>query len=185
MAVNSANVFRQAYGFMAMTPVRPGEEAALRAYLESLRDRGPSPLSRVPGTHMGRWVIVEGFHDDPAYGQPEPETLAIPSLIFSANLDGDLDPWLDAVCELLAPEAPEIWGRCIGCPEEAGGPALKAYLLHNQIDCGFFFAAYGEATLEQVRASLDQRERLIAFATRTQGMAAAELQRAFVAEFPG
>jgi hypothetical protein len=182
--VSSSNVFGQAYGFMAMTPIAPGEEAALRAYLEGLRDRGPSPLGRVAGTHMGRWVIMEKFNCDPAYDQPHPETLEIPSLIFSSNFDGPLDPYLDRLCEQFADDAPEIWGRCIGCPQPARGQALKAYLKHNQINCGFFFAAYGQATVEQVRASLDQRERLIAFAVRGQGMAAAELQRAFVAEFP-
>lgn len=182
---SSPNVFGQAYGFMAMTPIAPGEEDALRAYLEGLRDRGPSPLGRVAGTHMGRWVILERFHNDPAYAQPHPETVAIPYLLFSSNFDGDLDHYLDDLCERLAAEAPLIWGRCIGCPAEAGGPALKAYLKHNQIDSGFFFAAYGDATLGQVRASLDQRDRMIAFATRTQAMAPAELQRAFLAEFPG
>jgi hypothetical protein len=181
--VKSANVSGQAYGFMAMTPIKPGEEDALRAYLEGLLDRGPSPLSRVPRTHMGRWVVVEGFHCEPAYAQPVVETLALPTLIFSTNFDGDLDTYLDGLCTALAAEAPAIWGRCVGCPDPAGGPALKAYLAHNQIDSGFFFAAYGEATLDEVRASLDQRERMIAFAVRVQGLPPAELQRAFVEEF--
>ena len=182
--MSSANVWGQAYGFMAMTPIKPGEEDALRAYLERLRERGPSPLSKVAGTHMARFVIVEKFNTDAAYKQPHPETLAIPYLLFSSNLDGDIERYLDDLCEQLAVEGPKIWGRCIGCPEKARGPALKAYLKHNQIDSGFFFAAYGEATVGQVRASLDQRERLIAFAVRAQGMPPAELQRAFVKEFP-
>jgi hypothetical protein len=182
--VKSANVSGQAYGFLAMTPIKPGQEAGLRAYLEDLRDPGPSPMSRVPGTHMARWVIVERFNWDPFYDQPEPDALALPMLIFSTCFDGGLDGYLDALCVELAAEAPFIWGRCIGCPDPAAGPALKAYLEHNQIDCGFFFAAYGQATLERVRASLDQRDRLIAFATRTQGLPPAEIQRAFALEFP-
>jgi hypothetical protein len=133
---------------------------------------------------MARWVIVDGFHNDPAYNQPEPETLAIPAVIFSSNFDGDLDSYLDDLCEALAPEAAEIWGRCVGGPSPAAGAPLKAYLKHNQIDCGFFFAAYGGATVGRVKASLDQRDRMIVFATRTQGMAPAELQRAFVEAFP-
>ena len=39
--------------------------------------------------------------------------------------------------------------------------------------------------MPKVKASLDQRERLMAFATRTQGMEPAELQKAFVKEFSG
>jgi hypothetical protein len=182
--VKSANVFGQAYGFMAMTPIKPDETDALRAYLEGLADPGPSPLARVPRTHMGRWVIVPGFHCEPSYGQPVAETLQVPTLIFSTNFDGDLDSYLDGLCAALTPEAPEIWGRCIGCPDPAAGPALKAYLEHNQIDSGFFFAAYGDATLAAVTAALDQRDRMIAFAVRTQGLAPADLQRAFTDEFP-
>jgi hypothetical protein len=182
--VKSNNVSGQAYGFLAMTPIAPGEEAPLRAYLEALPTDGTSPLSRVPGTHLGRFVIIEGFHVEPAYRQPDPDPLAIPALLFSSNFDGPLGPYLDALCRELAPEAPEIWGRCIGAPTPPEGPALRAYLEHNQIDCGFFFAAYGRATLPQVRRSLDQRERLVAFAVRAQGMAPADLQRAFVREFP-
>lgn len=182
--MKSVNVSGQAYGFLAMTPIKPGEEGALRAYLEGLRARGERPLSKVPRTHMARWVVVDGFNCSPSYKQRRAETLAIPSLAFSSNFDGDLDSYLDDLCEALALEAREIWGRCIGCPEQARGAALKGYLKHNQIDCGFFYAAYGQATVDEVKASLDQRDRLVAFATRAQGMRPAELQQAFISEFP-
>lgn len=181
--MRSFNVSGKAYGFLAMTPIKPGEEDALRAYLEGFRDRGERPLSKVSRTHMARWVIVDKFCCKPSYKQRRPETLAISSLVFSSNFDGDLDSYLDDLCSALAPEAGEIWGRCIGCPTKARGAALKAYLKHNQIHCGFFYAAYGDATVGKVKACLDQRERLIAFATRGQGMNAAELQKAFVEEF--
>lgn len=181
--MKSVNVSGQAYGFLAMTPIKPGEEGALRAYLEGLRARGERPFSKAPRTHMARWVVVDGFNCPPSYKQRRAETLAIASLVFSCNFDGDLDSYLDDLCEALAPEAAEIWGRCIGCPEQARGAALKGYLKHNQIDCGFFYAAYGQATVGKVKASLDQRDRLVAFATRAQGMQPAELQQAFISEF--
>jgi hypothetical protein len=181
--VKSVNVSGQAYGFLAMTPITPGEEGPLKTYLEGLRARGERPLSRVPRTHMARWVVVDKFNCNPSYKQRRTETLAIASLVFSSNFDGDVDSYLDDLCEALAPEAAEIWGRCVGCPDKARGAALKDYLKHNQIDCGFFYAAYGQATVGEVKASLDQRDRLVAFATRAQGMEPAELQRAFISEF--
>ena len=47
LPVSSATtVSGQAYGFLAMTPIAPGEEDALRAYLEGLRDRGEQPVRR-------------------------------------------------------------------------------------------------------------------------------------------
>lgn len=181
--MKGVNQSGQAYGFLAITPIKPGEETALRAYLEGLRERGERPFSKVPRTHMARWVIIDDFYNDPSFKQGKPEHLTIPMLCFSSNFDGELDSYLDDLCTALAAEAPEVWGRCIGCPPEAKG--LKAYLKHNQVDCGFFYAAYGQATVPQVTASLDQRDRLMAFATRAQGMEPAALQQAFIKEFCG
>ena len=130
---------------------------------------------------MARFVIVPDFNNKAHYKQRREEHLEIPTLIFSSNLDGDLDSYLDGLAAGMADHVAAIWGRCIGGPQDAKG--LKAYLKHNQIACGFFYAAYGQATVPKVKAALDQRERLMAFATRTQGMAPAELQKAFVEEF--
>jgi hypothetical protein len=171
----------QAYGFLAMTPIKPGEEDGLRAYLESLRTRSPRPFDTVPGTHMARFVIVDDFYNSPSFKQGKEEHLALPTLCFSSNFDGDLDSYLDGLANALAADVPEIWGRCIGCPDDP--KALKGYLKHNQIDCGFFYAAYGEAPLPKVKASLAQRDKLMDFATRTQGMEPAALQQAFIKEF--
>jgi hypothetical protein len=179
----SPNVAGQAYAFMAMTPIQPGEERPLAEYLRGLRERGPSPLARLPRTHIARFVIVPDFHNDPTWKQRREEHLDLNYLIFTSNLDGDLDSYLDELCEKLAPEAPEIWGRCVGCPEKPRGAALKQYLKHNQIKTGIFFAAYGHATVATVKRALRERERMIAFAVGSQGLEPEALQKSFIAEF--
>ena len=83
----------------------------------------------------------------------------------------------------LAAEAKEIWGRCVGCPADATGPQLKAYLLHNKIDTGFFVAAYPHATVAQVKGALDGRSRLIDFAVRAESLGPDELWQSFMEEF--
>jgi hypothetical protein len=179
----SANVSGQAYAFMAMTPVKPGEEKPLAEYLRGLRSRGPSPLARIARTHIARFVIVPDFHNDPTWRQRREEHLDLNYLIFTSNLDGDLETYLDELCEKLVPEAKEIWGRCVGCPASAEGQPLKKYLKHNQIDTGIFFAAYGQATVPMVKKSLREREKMIAFAIASQGREPEALQKAFLAEF--
>jgi hypothetical protein len=182
--MNDPNVSGQAYGFLAMMPIKGGEIETLRAYLEGFRERGERPFEASPRTHMARFVIVPDFHNDKRWKQRREERLEIPALIFSSNLDlagGDIDSYLDEVAGAFAPHVAEIWGRCIGGPQKPED--LKAYLKHNQIDCGFFYAAYGEATVPRVKACLAQREQLMAFATRTQGMKPAALQQAFIKEF--
>jgi hypothetical protein len=162
------------------TPIVATREAELRAYLDRLApERGP--LEKVPGTHFGRFVIVPDFAHDAS--QRHAEHLPSPYLIFSATVDGPAERWLDGLCTLMAEEAARIWGACAGAPDPAAGPALKAYLLHNRIRTSLFFSAYPDATVETVRASLDCRRRTGALAQRTQGMAPADLQQAFLAEF--
>lgn len=179
----STNVFRRAYFLMVLTPIRPGEEDALRAYLEGLRgDDGSasSPLARVARTHVARWLILDDMPHDPAAPH---DHLDLPYLLFTSAFDGDRDSYLDELVGALAGEAPEIWGRCVGCPTPASGEGLKRYLIHNQLDSGFFFAAYGESTVQDVQRALDKRTRLAAFVLRTQGMAPGEVRERFVAEF--
>jgi hypothetical protein len=182
----SSNVARKAYLLMVLTPVRPGEHEALRAVLEGLRGEGGdgaaqrSPLARLRRTHVARWLILDDLPHDPAAPH---DHLDMPYLLFTSAFDGDLDSYLDELVAELAPEAGEIWGRCVGCPDPAAGAPLKRYLLHNQLDAGFFFAAYGEHSVADITRALDKRARLAAFALRTQGMEPAALQQEFVREF--
>jgi hypothetical protein len=165
----------QAGALTVLTPIAPGAEPDLRAYLDGLR-AGPSPLARLAGTHFGRWVIVS---DLVAEDEREPDHLAGPHLLFTASFDGDPDPYLDALCDVLAAEAEEIWGRCAGAPRPAAGAPLKAYLRAHHHKTGFFVAAYPQATVAQVRSALAQRDEAIAFARDAQGMDPAQLQAAF------
>ena len=165
----------QAGALTVLAPIAPGAEPDLRNYLEGLR-AGPSPLARLPRTHFGRWVIVG---DLVAEDEPDPDHLAGPYLIFTASFDGPLDTYLDELCDELAAEAKEIWGRCIGAPQPPAGAPLKAYLRAHHQKTGFFVAAYPQATVGHVRAALAQREDVIAFAHDAQDMDPARLQAAF------
>ena len=171
----------QASALTVLTPIQAGAQDDLRRYLEGLRATG-SPLARLPRTHFGRWVIVPDFVPD---DEREPDHLATPYLLFTASFDGPMDGYLDELCDALATEATEIWGRCAGAPQPPAGPALKAYLRAHHVRTGFFVAAYPQATVGQVRAALAQREAVIAFARAAQGMDPAQLQAAFLEQVGG
>jgi hypothetical protein len=174
-----SNQAGQAYAFMAMTPILEGREQELRELLQGFTHE-TSPFAALAQTHFARWVIIRDWVNSRA--QPRQDHLGCPYLIFTSNLHGPIDAYLDALC--ARPEAATIWGHCAGCPQPAAGEPLKAYLLHNQIDTGFFVAAYPKASVEEVRASLALREQLIAFAVSSQGMDAEALKSAFDAAFP-
>jgi hypothetical protein len=174
--VRSTNIAGKSYLLMVLTPIKPGLEDELRAYLSALDE---SPLARVPRTHFARFMIMP---DMPVPAGVE-DPLDRPYLLFTANFDGDLDSWLHALSDELVPEAEEIWGRCIGCPSPASGAALKAYLHRNQLQSGVVFAAYGGASVQQILGALDKRARLGDFAIRAQAMEPGERRRAFLEEF--
>ncbi len=179
--MRTTNLAGRTYSLIVLTPIRAGEDGALRAYLDAL-PRDDSPLARLERTHMARLLIVDDMPAPPS--RPDlADPLDGPYLLFTSNFDGDLDSYLDELCQRLAPEAREIWGRCIGCPDPPAGAALKAYLGRNQIDAGFAFAAYGDASVGQVRGALDKRERLSDFVIRAQDMKPGERRKAFLEEF--
>jgi hypothetical protein len=171
----------QARALTVLTPIEPVAHDDLRRYLEELKATG-SPLARLPRTHFGRWVIVADFTPD---DERKPDHLAVAYLLFTACFDGALDSYLDELCDELAAEARAIWGRCAGAPKPPTGGALKAYLRAHQAKTGFFVAAYPQATVAHVRAALQQREDVIAFARAAQGMDPAAQQAAFLEQVGG
>lgn len=179
--MRSTNIAGRTYSLLVLTPIRPGHEQQLRAYLEAL-PHDDSPLARLPRTHMARLLIVDDM-PMPRNRSDLADPLDGPYLMFTSNFDGDLDSYLAELSERLAPEAPQIWGRCIGCPDPPAGAALKAYLGRNQIQSGVAFAAYGQASVAQVRSALDKRERLADFVVRAQDMEPAQRRTAFLEEF--
>lgn len=169
----------QMYALTVLAPIVPGEVDALGRTLADL-PRDPSPLSRLGLAHFARWVIIPDFGKDPSRLQAEHFG---PYLLFSAAFDGDLEPFLEQLCVTLADEAEPIWSRCLGAPSPARGAPLKAYLRHNQVQTGLFFAAYPQATVEEVNDALAVRKRTIDFAARSQAMDAATLRQTFLQEF--
>lgn len=173
-----SNTAGQAYAFLAMTPIVDGMQPALRAAIEGFSVT--RPFERLPRTHFARLVILPDWVNDPE--QPTEDHLRSAYLVFSTTFDGPRDSYLDELCKVLAPEAREVWGRCVGCPTRPRGVALKRYLLHNQIDIGFFVAAYPSATVEHVKSVLGLRSRVADLAIRSQSLGAGELRAAYKRE---
>lgn len=178
--MRSPNVVGRTYSLMVWTPIRPGEEDALRAYLEAV-DKADSPLLRSPRTHMARWIVVPDMPVAPGTSLRDP--LGTQFLLFTSNFDGDADSYLHELVAQVPAEAAAIWGRCVGCPQPAEGAALKAYLHRNQVDSGVAFAAYPNASVAQIRSALDKRSRLIDFVVRAHEMTPAKRRNAFLEEF--
>lgn len=178
----SRNVSGQAYALTVLTPIEHGREEALTAYLDALGDGDASPLARVPGTHLARWVVIGQVKQQE--GQRRRDALKAPRLLFTSNFDGELNPYLEALRTGLAGDADAIWGHCTGYPGHQDAAGFSAWLRRHQIEAALFFGAYGDQTVGEVHANVAARTGLIEFALDTRGLDAAALQARFLERFP-
>jgi len=178
----SRNVSGQAYALSVLTPILDGHADDLRAHLEGLEEGAASPLARVPGTHIARWVVI----DDVIYqgaGQRKRDTLT-PRLLFSSNFDGELGAYLERLRTGMAGDADAIWSHCRGYPGHADGPAFAAWMHAHVLEAALFFAAYGGMTVDQVNSNLERRRRLLDLVLDGQGLPPADLKARFMEAFP-
>jgi hypothetical protein len=178
----SHNVSGQAYALSILTPVLDGHAAELTAHLESLAEGDASPLARVPGTHIARWVMI----DDVVFQgsrQRRRDTLT-PRLLFSSNHDGEVGAYLEGLRTGMAAEADAIWGHCRGYPGHADGPGFAAWMQAHQLEAALFFAAYGGMTVEQVHSNLERRRSLLGLILDGQALPPADLKTRFMEAFP-
>ena len=172
----SANSAGQATALTILTPIHPDQHDALATMLTGFSKS--RPLAALPRTHFARWVIIDALFQ--VTGQPLKDTVDCPYLLFTSNLDGNVDTYLDELA--AAPEVAAVWTSCIGCPTPASGAPLAAYLRHNMIDNGFFYSAYPHVSVDQVRRALALSRRVKAFALAAQQLHGTELRDTFLRE---
>jgi hypothetical protein len=169
------------YALTVFTPILPGHEEALRAHLAAMPIGEESPLARLDELHLSRIQIFDALVDQGPPHRPEPLKRA--HLLFTSTVDGDLDPYLEAICERIGTEADAWWGHCAGYPGTADRAAFKRYIRAHKVDTDLLAVANPGATVRDVRESLALRERVVDFAAGAQGLDAATLRERFLATF--
>jgi hypothetical protein len=169
------------YALTVFTPVIPGHEDELRAHLDALPLGADSPLARLDRLHLSRIQIFDALVDQ---GPPHRrETLKRHHLLFTSTVDGDLDPYLDAICERIGADADAWWGHCVGYPGTADRAAFRGWIRDHKVDTSLLAVANPGATVQDVLESLSLRERVVDFAAAAQGLDAAALRERFLATF--
>ncbi len=176
------NVSGQAYALTVLTPILDGHVEALTAHLDALPEGPESPLARVPGTHLGRWVVIDQVKYQ-GHGQRR-DALSASRLLFTSNFDGALDPYLERLRTGLGEDADAVWSHCRGYPGHQDRAGFARWLRAHALESALFFAAYGDLTVERVHADLAERARLIEFALTSQGLEPAALKQRFLETFP-
>jgi hypothetical protein len=170
-----------AYALTTFARVLPGKADELEAYLARLPKGEASPFARLEMLHVARVQLFRALvHQGSA--QKHTDKLQNAHLVFTSTLDGDLDPYLDALAERV-PEADEWWGRCVGYPGRSDAAAFRAWVRSKQVETSLFQSAIPTAGVGEIQEALALRERVIDFAVDAQGLDAATLQQRFRSTF--
>jgi hypothetical protein len=163
-----------------MCPVAPDKVTALKTMLVKLpRGKPDSVLRKTRRTHFGRWVVIERLCDEDQKNKGS-DDLTVPYLLFTANIDGDVDSYLKLLVSGSPGETHGIWSHCIGYHYDGDDAGLVAYLLGNSVRTNLLFAPYGKATVAKVNSVVNLRREFIDFAVKHDGTAAGPLQKEFL-----
>jgi hypothetical protein len=178
------NVSGQSYAYTAVTPILNGRTegvihaAEIRSILARLTaSRNDSPFARIPGTHFGRWTVMDSL---PQFSIPtEPDVLQAKYLLLVADFDGDRDTWIEHLRTKAGDTVRELYQYCVGFPGVNGATAFQQYFLRCQLETTLPFTVFGDDPLPKVLRALDAQRRFVAFARAAQGTSNAELRSAF------
>jgi hypothetical protein len=170
------------YSLTVIAPIVAGREQEARAAIDKLPAGPDSPLAGLEGLHFSRIHVVSEL----VFQGPEQrwrDRLRAAHLVFTSTVDGDLDPYLDALRSRAEPDA--WWRFCVGYPGSGDAEAFRRFVRAHQVDSSLYASAHPKATVPGVLDSLALRERIIDFAIAARGLDPAELQRRFRDEFAG
>jgi hypothetical protein len=137
---------------LVLAPLREGEAAAAIAAIARLHE----PFARVPGTHLARLQVL----------RPPPRRFRGRTrhyLLLAADHDGPVEAWLAAAARELDP----VLAHCAFWPGADDPAAVVGWARARELAAGFSVVGSPHATVEEVGAALDLRERVAELAART------------------
>lgn len=136
--------------------------------LHALPTGDRSPFADLPGTHNGRFTVVDHRQRGDGF---------CPLLAVSATVDGEPGPWIDAWLTRLGPDRAEaILGRCAGWP---GHDGAAAWLTDHLVAPTLPFATW-EAPVDTIVHALALTDAVRAFALETKLLTPAERKARFL-----
>ncbi|GAC1434043.1 MAG: hypothetical protein NVSMB51_00230 [Solirubrobacteraceae bacterium] len=152
--------------FAVLADLLNGRGTSLREALGGFR---PEAFAAVSGTHFARFALLD--------------TLPVPGLLFSAEIDGDEHAWVGRLAANAGPALDGVLGHCEGFPGSADPGPLWRWFAERRCQPGFSILSYGAASVEQVTAALELQRRVRRFAEQHQGAGAGALRRAWQEQF--
>jgi hypothetical protein len=160
-----------------LSPIGSGLDTLLkRALYLALHVRGVTayvgPLLELSFVQFARWVVIpKGRFPRLSEEQPH-EELSHDYLLFNSNYNGQWDQYLDAFSAVYDWGVDSMWEGSMHWVPARHVQGLKKFVTWSQIRRGnvpadYYFCAYPEAALTDIRAALELRDTLHAFASQT------------------
>lgn len=169
-ATDDPNRIGCSYAVTLITPIEPGQTDDLARVLRGFGTRERSPLAELPDVHFARWVIIDQLHTDWPGAPNALPRLRSDYLLFSADVmspaarAGELpEAFFRDLLTHIRDEVTAVWSHCRGFPGAARSEAFVSYLAGSRIDMGLYYAAYPDATVDEIRHALWVRGKLAEF----------------------
>jgi hypothetical protein len=196
-----------AYALTMLCPIKPGVEGN-RIYADLIRDRLESwnmatisPLAKVPNTYLCRFFVLDDIYTESLPGASIWDALSdiriIPSnkqrlaalphtdhlesryLVFSSNLHGDVDTYLQGMWQNMQAEIKSIWQYCYGFEGVSDAASFVVYAKKCCMNTSLFFVGSNDDSLAAQLKALYVKQEFSRFAQATQDLPAAQLKQAY------
>lgn len=176
------NISGKAYALTALCPIKnqhinnESYASLLRRILQEL-DENNSPFAKVPNTYLARLFILDDtiFESFPHLL----DKLQSKYLVFTANIHGDLDTYLEGVWENMQQEIKNIGQYCVGFDKVGSKATFIEYMKKCQVTTTFFFNGSTDDSLEEQLKSLYLKQEFSKFVYAHQGVPPEQLLRDF------
>src|SRR5579871_6346171 len=175
------NINGKAYAMTAITPMKSWKTPIVRLFFFVLGHVKPlaADLINLSFIHFARWVVVpsKGF---PRVSEQQPdEQLTYDYLLFFSNFNGTWDQYIDAFSDVLARGLNLIWRWSEKFPGARPVTGFKRYITRVQFDTDYYYAAYPQAAINDVKAAHRVTAALDDFVRRSATMQGEEFGEAY------
>lgn len=203
------NISGNAYALTMLCPIKAGIEGN-RIYADLIRDRleswnleEVSPLAKVPNTYLCRFFVLDDIYTQSLPGAsiwdvlsdirilpsdkerldalPQTDHLQSRYLVFTSNLHGDVDTYLQGMWQNMQAEIQTIWRYCYGFEEVKDAASFVTYAKKCCMDASLFFVGSNDDSLADQLKALYVKQEFSRFAQETQDLPAAQLRQAYTA----
>jgi hypothetical protein len=142
----------------ALSPIEVKPASAVtreiaRVIADVAASSAPSPFAKCPMLHFARLVVIDDLR--PRLGSSPTTSLRTNYLLFAAAIDGELDDFLDCLYAADPDFSDRVWGRCLGYPEDRGGPIyLRRYIARSLLPVQLPFVGFPGQTALDIRGAV-------------------------------